>query len=108
MQHIYTTNFCARKETLSISIPVNYEDLNDKNVYVAHKKVFNIKCLSNIEMCSLCVATFWRKKHPTSFQIEGIRTDFIKKLYIALLREIDEVLLWIPKKNIKILYCDQN
>ena len=106
MQHIYTTNFCARKETLSISIPVNYEDLNDKNVYVAYKKVFNIKCLSNIEMCSLFVATFWRRKHPISFQIQRFRTDFTQNcilLSYPILHNLNSkiwrfvVLLWIQK-----------
>ena len=106
MQHIYTTNFCARKETLSISIPVNYEDLNDKNVYVAYKKVFNIKCLSNIEMCSLCVATFWRKKHPTSFQIEGFHTDLMQ-IYIllsyAILHNSKQQDMVIPKLFMRII-----
>ena len=43
------------------------------------KKVFNIKCLSNIEMCPRCFATFKRKKHPPTFQIKGIRIIFLLK-----------------------------
>ena len=44
VQDLYVCNtfipqtFVHEKKTLSISIPVNYEDLNDKTVYVAYKK----------------------------------------------------------------------